>query len=243
MKNIFLLYSVIIFSLIIGCKKETLIPKVVNELEFTCPHGDVGYPSHLEGTIDGNNFCYHDEVEGYEKYISITSGFRTDEPYISSTIDTNNVSNFRVWANLGFIPTAIWNLNSPIGIIPNLKHYILIETPADTENKPLSDMIKNSLLEVGNLPIQNDKVGSKEGFNIVFRFNDDNANISQIFEARGGKQDGSYLKITELEITDFPGGTHYEVTFEFSCNLYYYGDPKKFYAKLENGKMKLSFDI
>ncbi|MCF8245419.1 MAG: hypothetical protein K9J37_13355 [Saprospiraceae bacterium] len=241
MKNTIWLFVLIFSSLFLGCEKEELIPGIVKELEFVCPDGE-GALSYFEGVIDDNKFCYKDEVNGYRIEISQTAGFRTDGPTTSSTVDPNAVSNYRVWGNLGFMPKAIWN-NQGVGTIPHLKHYVLLETPANPESQPLSEMIFDNLMEVGDLPIQSNKVGSMEGFNIVFRFNDAESHVSQIFETTGGKQDDSYLKITELEKTEYPNGTHYEVTFEFSCNLYYYGDPKKLYARLEDGKMKLQFEI
>ncbi len=239
----FLLGTVATLGFFGGCEKEDLIPDIVKQLEFECPGGDS--ESYFEGVIDGNEFCYRDGVNDYEIEISQTAGFRTDGPTTSTDIDTSEVSNYRVWDNLGFLPAVVWDEppHSNQGIIPHLKHYVLLETPASKTDISLAEIIKNNLTQVGDLPLQSAKTGSLEGFNVVFRFNDNVANISRIFEARGGNQDGSYLKITELKITDFPNGTHCEVTFEFSCNLFYYGDPKKFFARLEDGKMRLVFDL
>jgi hypothetical protein len=105
-------------------------------------------------------------------------------------------------------------------------------------------MVRKHITEVGDLPLESDVVSGFDGFNIVFRYNNFDENRSDIFETKGGNQDGSFLRIEELEIVDLPSGnTQYEVTFEFECNLYYYGKPDQFYKRLENGIMKLRFEI
>lgn len=201
----------ILFLLFLGCEKEEIIPGIVNDLEFYCPDGNSA--SYFEGYMGEQKFCYFHDVDGYEIEISATAGFMTDGPSTTVPVDTSQVSNFRVWGNLGFRPEAIFN-NSHIGKIPHLKHYVLIETPASPETMTLlRELIVYNLLNKGQLPLNSDQVERTEGFNIVFRFNDSDANVSRIFETSGGNQNGSFLEVEDIEITELQDGLlHYDIT-------------------------------
>ncbi|MFT4667264.1 MAG: hypothetical protein ACI8YQ_000856 [Polaribacter sp.] len=225
-----------------GCKKEELIPKVTEDLEFICESGTS--TSFFNGFMGDKHFCYYEDVADYDKEISITSGFRTDGPTTSNDVDSMDVSNFRVWGNLGFRPKPVFT-TSAVGFFPHLKHYIFIETPTSSENKPLSELIEQHLTKTGNLPIRSDVIDNLEGFNIVFHFNDREEGVSMIFETAYGNQEDSYLRIRELEINEFPGTEtkQYTVTFEFSCKLYYSRNTNSFYDEIRNAEMVLDFYI
>ena len=238
-------YSILILGVILffmGCQKEPLIPEVVNGLEFKCVDGDA--ESFFEGHMGNEMFCYHDGINGYTKEVSITSGFRTDGPTTSTGINPSEVSDFRVWGNLGFKPEAIGSGNLSGALYPHLQHYVQIETPVDSMNIPLAKLIQDNILAEGELPIRSDIIDNTEGFNIVFRFNDLDEGVSRVFETSGGNQDGSFLRISELEIVEQPFGVKvYDVIFEFTCKLYFDGKGNKFFRKIENARMKLQFEI
>ena len=224
------------------------IKSIVDELNFYCPSETSDF--YFEGTINGDFFCYYDEIDRYEQEFSVTSTFTTSGPSVSigDGIEAG-VTNFRVWANLGFTPVPELIPNAPghqeTIAYPHLKHYLLIETPSDTVQRSFTELIEKNITQIGDLVIQSDVVDFLDGFNISFNFNDYDNLASQKFETLGGNQDGSFLKITNLEIKNFPlaGIKQYNVTFEFECNLYYYNNPNKFYNKIENGVMKLKFEI
>ena len=145
---------------------------------------------------------------------------------------------------LGFKPKFISDGNINGTPLPHLKHYIHLLTPANKSDIPLSDLIKNYIVETGNLPIQDDQSNEFEGFNILFQFNDFDERVTRFFDTASGIQDDSYLTISELNITPLPNGSrHYDVTFEFACNLYYYRGEKSFFDRIEDAVLKLQFDL
>jgi hypothetical protein len=189
-------------------------------------------------------FCYYDGVEKYNQEISMTSAFRTDGPTTSTNVNPMQVQNFRVWANLGFRPEVNFT-NSPVAPLPHLKHYLFIETPTSTSTEvTLNELLESHISKTDNLPLRSDRIDNIEGFNIAFRFNDLDAGVSRIFEASGGNQDDSYLVISELNVfVPSFGVKEYFVTFEFACNLYYNGNPDRFFDRIEQATMKLHFTI
>lgn len=238
-----LIKLVCIFFVIGGCKKEYL-PGALNEISFDCPTEESIF--YFEGDMEDEHFCYHNEVNGYEIEFSTTTGLITTGPELGvspNDIDTSNSPNSRMWVNLGFRPKAVFE-GSPIGEIPHLKHWLVIESPTNTVGTLVSKIISENIKNIEELPLQSDKISSDDGFNINFRFNNLEKNRSDIFEARGGNQEGSFLRITELDIQESPTDIkQYTVTFEFECNLYYYGEPNQFYKRLRNGIMKIQFEI
>lgn len=238
------LFFAILISLILGCDKEPLIPKIVEELEFSCPAETSTY--YLEGMMNESPFCYYDGVDGYEVEFSSSAAFRTEGSTIilsPDSINATNVSNAISWANLGFNPVTELNGNINGTLLPHLKHWVVIETPIFPLGLSDSEMAYQTIKNIGDLPLQSNIVPDSLGFNIVFRFNDLNDNASRVFEARGGDQEGSYLKITELDIKALTNNTFfYEVTFDFNCKLYYFGEPNKFFRKME-GELKIGFKV
>ena len=212
--------------LLFSCQKEGL-PDIVHELEFHCPEEKT--ESFFEGFIGDKQFCYYDNVENYEIDISKTTGFRTGGATTSIPVDTSAVSNFRVWGELGFKPKTIRDGELFPQAYAHLQHYIHILTPANKSDLPLSDIIKNHIVETGSLPIQDDQFDEFEGFNILFQFNDLDEGVTVFLDSASGNQDDSYLQISALDITQLPDGKrHYDVTFEFACNLLLLQGGKKF---------------
>ena len=231
---IFCILTLLLFT---GCNEDPVIPEIVNELEFSCPSENSN--SYFEGYLMDNYFCYKDSVDGYRLQVSTSMEFTTADP--SLPVNPNSLIPI-AWANLGFSPYIEYIHNINGDPFPHLKHYILIETPVDTNDLTLEEFIERNFTKVGNLPIQSEIIDPFHGFNIVFRFNDLEANKSRIFETLGGQQTDSHLTITNLHIDNLHSGlTSYSITFEFGCNLYYRGKPDKYFTKIENGKMEINF--
>jgi len=234
-----LLLSIVLFSL--GCKRDDLIPGNVSQLVFECPDGTS--ESFFEGYLNEEEFCYYDGKDKYHLNISLTSAFVTNQPSTSTEVNPDSVSNFRVWGNMGFRPEALPS-NTNVSHLPHLKHYVRIETPSNSAQVSMSKIIKDNIVATGDLPMTSDGIDHFEGFNVVFTYSDLDTGLQRIFETFGGSQEDSYLRITELEIDNSQFGvTTYSITFEFSCNLYYNGNPKRFYARIENAVMHLRFSV
>jgi len=238
-KHVFLLGVVL---LILACRKDDLIPGIINELVFECPEGNS--ESFFHGYMSGQEFCYYDDkMDKYHLDISMTSAFTTTEPTTSTEVNPDSVSNFRVWGNMGFRPESLPS-NTAVSHFPHLKHSVRIETPSSSAQVSMSQIIKDNIVEIGDLPLTSDAIDYFEGFNVVFTFSDLEAGRQRIFESSGGNQEGSYLRITQLEIDNSQFGvTMYTVTFEFTCSLYYNGNQERFYARIENAVMHLHFSV
>jgi len=237
--------SLLVFFLFISsCRKEELIPSAVNDLEFYCP--EEKSELFFEGELGGKPFCYYDGVEDYEFKFLTAVDFVTISPQVTINPDSlgnsTSIQDTRKWISWGFWPQAVFQ-NSPVGDFPELSPFINIQSPASPLENSRSDIVRQYLQDEVPLTIQSDQILSNQGFNISFQFINPKNNGTEVFTARGGNQDGSYLRITDLEIRPLPDGSEqYDVTFELECKLYYYGEPHRFYNIL-SGTMRAVFVI
>ena len=233
----------ILLLFISACRKEELIPSIVNELEFYCP--EEKSVLFFEGEMGGREFCYYDGVEDYEFKYTTAIDFFTISPEITISPDSVSssepIQESRKWVGWGFWPKPIF-VNSPVGGAPSLKPFLDIQSPASPISQNRSEITRKHIKK-GPLILQSDKILSNQGFNISFEFIGPDSNIAQTFTARGGNQDGSYLRITDLDIRPLPDGQEqYDVTFAMECKLYYYGEPHRFYDIL-SGTMRAVFVV
>ena len=208
--------SVFIISLFLfSCEKDPY-PSVINEAEFNCSGVVSDY--YFEGEMNGEWFCYNAGYDNYFSFFGLTSSIITHSPTIEISDTVNGSYDAIVFAELGIRP--------PLGTAEHLEHYILINSPAyePLENLSLQKIIEETV-KLGDHNLASNEIDRSSGFNIIFavpQLTQGNGSLS-FFESRNGNQDGSYFRITELEINELPTRTLYTVTFEFSCNLYYFG--------------------
>ena len=236
----------LLFMFTSSCQKEELIPSVVDEVIFDCPDEKTDF--FFEGEMGGVPFCYYEGVNDYEMRYSTTASLLT----LSNTLEVGpdsvggpGVLESAKWINWGFRPESIPDPEKPgIERFPHATPWLYIQSPASSLDTSNTKIIHKNVHSIGPLKLQSDQLLSDQGFNITFQFNDWDTRRLRTFEARGGDQTDSFLRITELDIRDLPDGiAQYTVTFEFACNLYYRGEAHRFYNRIENGRMRVQFEI
>ena len=241
------LYILLLFICWSSCQKEELIPSVVDEVVFDCPDEKTDF--FFEGEMGGVPFCYYEGVNDYEMRFTTTASLLT----VSNTFEVgpdslggSGVLESAKWINWGFRPESIFDLDNPDihGQFPHATPWLYIQSPAASLDTNNTKIIHKNVHSIGPLKLQSDQLLSDQGFNIVLQFSDWDSGRLRKFEARGGDQTDSFLRITELDIRDLPDGiAQYTVTFEFACNLYYKGEAHRFYNRIENGRMRVQFEI
>ena len=242
MKKYFL-FVISVFIIFNSCKKGNDFGEFKELLTFDCKPTDSSYL--LEGIFEGQHFCYHEDDEFKVEY-SVTSVFRTEGPTISSNIDTSAVGNFRMWVNWGFRPIATYGGDNPsgIGIFPDYKHYLWLQSPLTSEQQNRDALVEKVITSEGDLPFRTLK---KSGFNIEFKGADPDK--SRIFVSEKGPQrDGTYLRIAKLDIDTLHSDKFtlvrgFDVTFEFTCDLYDYYEPHDYFGRIEEGRLRTYFEV
>ena len=235
MKNYSILAMLFLPFLFSSCKKEPY-PSVINDAVFSCTEVQTDY--FFEGELDGERFCYHVGENDYDMFLHRTTRFITSTPTLTVG-DTSSVGNSGTFAT--------WTIRTPIPE-SHLKHYIEINSPAFAVGTDLKTIIDSTIHE-GELLLASNNINRMEGFNVNLAIphgDDNSSDIStalSFFESLNGKQENSYLRITELEIAERLGVLFYTVTFEFACDLYYFGNPDKHFGRLENGILRMAFEI
>lgn len=235
----------ILITSFLGCEKDYL-PGALNEIIFDCPQESTS-DFYLEADMGEEHFCYYEGVDGYEIETSVTTTLVTSGPNLQvspDSIGSEGVLSSSVRTNFGFRSKATVETGYGGRAFPHLKHWLFIESPSNSSETQKADMVRKHITKMGDLPLESDIVSAFDGFNINFSFNNLDKGRTEIFVSSGGNQDDSFLRISELDIQEYPSGiTQYNVTFEFECNLYYYGKPNQFYKRLNNGIMKIQFEI
>jgi hypothetical protein len=230
------LYSLLIPIALLtkSCKEENPLLDALEASTFECEERITDY--YFEGTLNGERVCYHVGYDDYEMALRRTVGF-TSGPLA----DPNNPgSTGRVWATFSMEP----NLNT----WKHLSQFFQIETPKFTNTDIGKDSILRATIKVGDLPLANEEksdsvfnlqivIFSKTGFENI----EGGQTIS--LQTRGGIQKNSSFKVTELEISEVGSKRFYTITFEFACDLYAFGDGKRKYGRLEDGKLRIKVEV
>ncbi len=241
MKNLITILSTILI-LFTSCKKGNDFGEFKELLTFDCKPTESPYL--LEGIFEGQHFCYHEDDKFNVEY-SVTSAFSTKGPTMSSDIDTSVVSDFRMWVNWGFRPIYIWSSENELHKIPPpYKHYLFIHSPMTSEQQSRDALVEKVITSEGDLSFRTLK---ESGFNIQFRGADPDK--SRLFVSEKGHQgDGTYLRIAELDIDTLHSDKFtlvrgFDVTFEFTCDLYDYYEPHDYFGRIEEGRLRTYFEV
>jgi len=230
----------ILLILLASACKEDIVPGSTNDLVFYCP--DETSEFFIEGTMGDERFCYYDGVDGYKTEFTTSVSIMTEGPDLTIGGNLSDSVNYVTWKNWGLRPEAVFN-GSAVGTIPDKKHWVTLQSPRFTVDTNLAVVIKDHI-RAGALLLQSDVVGRSEGFNITFRYNDLDNHITEIFETYGGDQTDSFLRIDEVTVTPVSSEIErYEVQFSFSGNLYYRGQARRFYRRLSDARLRISFDL
>lgn len=230
----FLCYAFIaLFALISnGCKKEkSPLLKALDASTFECVEQESDY--FFEGTLNGERVCYHVGDDDYEMALRKSTGFTS-----GAFLDPSNPSGAsRSWGTFSIEPADYaWE---------HLSQFFQIETPKFSNTEIDKDSILKATIRLGDIPLI-DETNTGNFFNLKLMIlskadeDDEGLNGQTIsLQTNGGKQENSFLKVTELEITENAGKRFYTITFEFSCDLYTFGDGSIKYGRLEDGKFRI----
>jgi len=217
-----------------SCEKRSLLPDSLDEIEYFCPTGEV--ESYFLGWIEGKGVCFKEGINHYRLRAGVASSFTTDGPTATVGDGQEAQENYSSRGNVRLIPIEVF----PGGtIIPAFKPIISIQTPAEsTEGWTRKRFFETYFSQAGALALG---TPSERGYNISFRYN--THRVSKHFSSNAGAQDGSYLELSKCKITPLPSGDKlYELTFDFSCKLYYHTSRKDsgypddiYYTTIENG--------
>lgn len=219
----------------IGCKKEkSPLLKALDASTFECVEQESDY--FFEGTLNGEKLCYHVGYDDYEMALRKSTGFTS-----GAQLDPDNpTGTTRTWATFSIEPADYaWE---------HLSQFFQIETPQFLNSEIGKDSILKTTISVGDLPLANEK-NSADAFNVkimIFSKNgfENSAGGQTIsLQTNGGKQENSYLKVTELETSEVGAKRFYTITFEFACDLYVFGDRDRKYGRLEDGKMRIWVEV
>jgi len=238
MKNYSILAMFFLPLLFSSCKKEPY-PSVIDDAVFSCTEVQTDY--FFEAELDGERFCYHVGLDGYDMFLQRSTDFITSSPTLTVG-DSSQVG--------GSGTFATWSIRPSLFPGAHLEHQIQIHSPAFPVGTPLSTIVKETVRK-GMFSINSDKISRLDGFNVnlVIPHEENNSfgggtiTFLSFIQAQNGKQNDSYLRITELEIAERLGVLFYTVTFEFACDLYYNGNPDKHFGRLENGILRMAFEI
>lgn len=172
-----------------------------------------------------------------------SAGYLTNSPSITPGDTSSSVIRTGTWATWYFYRQPM----------EHLKPYLQIESPVFEAGTDLTTIVLESLKE-GTLPLRSNEVGPNEGFNVNLliphyenKTKPSNPYIFTAFlasmQAGKGNQENSYFEVTELEVLQSGPRLFFTVTFEFSCELYYQGNPSKHYKRLDNGVFRIGFEL
>ncbi len=209
--------------------------KALDASTFECEERESDY--FFEGTLNGERVCYHVGYDDYEMVLRKSTGFTS-----GALLDPDNPSvTSRTWATFSIEPADYaWE---------HLSQFFQIETPKFSNLDIGKDSILKSTISLGKLPIT-DEANKGNNFNLKLMIlsksseDDEGLNGQTIsLQTSGGKQENSHLSVTELETKDIGAKRFYTITFEFSCDLYSFGDGNKKYGRLEDGKMRIWVEV
>jgi hypothetical protein len=219
-----------------GCKKDPPLLKVLDEVTFSCQEQVSDF--FFEGFINGEKVCFHAGYDDYEMYFRKTTGITTGPTF--NPDDPGSSNNGATWGTFSIQPT------NPKGF-KHLDQLFQIETPKFEIGAGLDTIIPVTIKE-GDLQII-DEAERKNSFNLKFvivskiGFEDKPGVQWLSLQSYGGNQEGSFLRVTELETEEFGNKLNYTVTFEFECNLYIAGSEDDKYGRLEDGILRMAFSI
>ncbi|MBX2928823.1 MAG: hypothetical protein KF852_13390 [Saprospiraceae bacterium] len=204
-----------------GCEKildpceEQLMNRsdAFHQVRFSCePQIEDFY---FTGMINGKRVCYYNGYDDYEARTGMWSRTVTDGPTLSPS--TLPLSAAR-YLTFGIKP------RKGLEDKKNLMASVVISSPAVPADSSWSYIAKKYLLP-GQLALQNDMTGEKEGFNVSVEIPYRRAgSISGHFivtaETAGGRQENSRLEVVEWETYSEFGWDYYRIVLEIECQLY-----------------------
>jgi len=228
-----------LFLFNVGCKEDSPILDIIDAAKFSCEEQVSDY--YFEGVINGDKVCYHVGYDDYEMVLWKSTGFTSGATVDPN--DPNSTGNAKTWGTFMIAPSVIWDENAPwIGHYPTSAQYFQIETPklkADTDKKTIVE----ETIKLGDLALM-EETARQNSFNIkLIIVSSEDKGLHAPLQSFGGKQENSYLRVTEIETAENGSKIFYTVTFEFACDLYIAGDGGKKYGRLEEGKMRIGFEV
>ena len=219
-----------------SCEKRSLLPDSLDEIEYFCPTGEV--ESYFLGWIEEKGVCFKEGINHYRLEAGVASSFTTDGPTATVGDGQEAQNNYSSRGNVLLISRKVFPKGT---LFPDFKPSISIQTPNPkdtTGDWNTKKFFETYFSQEGQLTLG---TPSERGYNILFTYSA--RGTSKYFTSNAGAQDGSYLELSKCKITPLPSGDKlYELTFDFSCKLYYHtsrkdsGYPDKiYYTTIENG--------
>ena len=232
-----------------------------------------------EPTPSEGYLSYQEAVENYEPSCDL-AGIPTEGSYFARRINGSEVcfatDTIKSYSFLSPINTYIVGggavSSAATGYSFGIKSYtgrrkiegIEIETPLFPYDTP-ARVVLDSLLQPGTLSLRDSRLDEEGGFNISFsfsslparRYEDQNGEYQPSatgarLETALGDQEGSSLKVMELNVAEIDTAFIYQITLEINCELYWvenvcYSEPDNrkriYFGRIENGVLHTELTI
>lgn len=245
-----------------GCEKDELSQRrevIVASTEY-CRAGmewactrDEGDESYFEGWINGQHFCVSGPSGGHYVGNSVGTSYSTTGPTLNPEIDEPNGSFF----GFSFIPPF---MDGQTEVTEEFSPRVIIRTPwiRGAEIHPptryLDEFVKEGEYP---LPTRWDRPGDDFYFHIswscvhrpgigYYQRNSPTRipTLSVLLTTAGGPPGLHTFRIAEVTKWEDPFAATYRITFEVSCDLYYFGGGSvEYYGRLEDGLFRTVFTI
>jgi hypothetical protein len=248
-KIIYVIQIALFIAALNSCNKEPCLSAfqekyiaLLDSLKLECK--DTVSLATIKANALGQDFCFHQGIDGYSLQFGITNKFTTASPEFSTNAVVNDARR-GAWL-------SILNYNKPsyriIIDFPDFSHGIdtihYLDSIFAIKTHPImgiDDIVVNSKDDFVMQELTKAGGGYLPKFKIDFQLSlseGDNGGIGYNISSIYGEQKNAYLIVIKAEKKEERDGTYYDLELDFNCRLYHFYQNGKegLWSELKNGK-------